>query len=177
MAPETKVALITGGTSGVGLEVAKVLAAKGWTVHLLGRNAKTGEAAAAAVPNAHFHRGDVTDYATLAAAFDAAFKASGRLDFVFANAGIMERTNFYAKAETLPPPVPDFPIIDIGFKGFIHTAYLAQHYFRANPSRGEGEERDAVLLFHSSCTAFVRPDQASQDIIGSRVRESEWGFY
>lgn len=155
MAQEYRVALITGGTSGVGLEVAKVLAAKGWTVHLLGRNEKTGEAAAAAVPNAHFHQGDVTDYTTLAAAFDAAFKSSGRLDFVFANAGIMERTNFYAKADTLPPPAPDFPIIDIGFKGFVHTAYLAQHYFRTNPSGGEGKETDPVLLFHSSCTALV----------------------
>ena len=153
MAQETKVALITGGTSGIGLEAAKVLAAKGWTTHLVGRDAARGAAAAAGVPGARFHRADVTDYGSLAGAFDAAFRASGgRFDFVFANAGVMERTNFYAPVDALPPPEPDFPMIDAGFKSFIHTAYLAQHYFRASP---RSKDQDRVLLFHSSCTGLV----------------------
>lgn len=151
MVQESKVALITGGTSGIGLETAKVLAAKGWTTHLLGRNEKNGQAAAATVPNAHFHQADVTNYSQLVGAFDAAFEKSGRFDLIFANAGIMERTDFYAPVDTLPPPQPDFPIIDVGYKSFVHTAYLAQHYFRASPNK----DQDRALLFHSSCNALV----------------------
>ncbi|RYP23161.1 hypothetical protein DL765_001246 [Monosporascus sp. GIB2] len=77
--------------------------------------------------------------------------AVGAFRFVFANAGIMERANFYEKVQTLPPPKPEYPIIDISFKGFVHTAWLAQHYFRATPEEG----KEPLLLFHSSFTAFA----------------------
>lgn len=42
---ETKAALISGGTSGIGLATAQLLLAKGWRVVLLGRNTARGAAA------------------------------------------------------------------------------------------------------------------------------------
>lgn len=52
--------------------------------------------AAASLPDAKFHRADLTNYEELAAAFQAAYVAGGkRLDFVHANAGIIERSNLY----------------------------------------------------------------------------------
>ncbi|RYP87388.1 hypothetical protein DL770_004800 [Monosporascus sp. CRB-9-2] len=59
------------------------------------------------------HQADVADYDSLAAAF----KLSERFDFVFADAGIMERASFYEKVQTLPLTKPEFPTIDVGFKG------------------------------------------------------------
>ncbi|RYO97453.1 hypothetical protein DL764_007303 [Monosporascus ibericus] len=65
-------------------------------------------------------------------------------DFVLANADIIERDNFYEKVQTLSPPKPEFPIVDIGFNGFVYTPWLARHYFRAT----SGEGKDPVWLFH-----------------------------
>ena len=45
MAPTRKVALITGGASGMGLAVAQALAARGeWDIHIVDMNVAAGEA-------------------------------------------------------------------------------------------------------------------------------------
>jgi len=85
-------------------------------------------------PNAHFHKTDVTSYPSLSGVFEAVHQAEKRLDFVFANAGIVEKWNFYAKHDTYPPPEPDQLVIDINLKAVISTSYLALHYFRLSPS-------------------------------------------
>jgi NAD(P)-dependent dehydrogenase (short-subunit alcohol dehydrogenase family) len=102
-------------------------------------NPTTGLAAAKSIPNATFHRADVTDYASLGAAFESTFKAHNKIDFVFANAGIVEKDSFYATHETIgtaPPPPPNMLSIDIDLKAVVSTAWLAQHYFRLNKQKG-----------------------------------------
>jgi NAD(P)-dependent dehydrogenase (short-subunit alcohol dehydrogenase family) len=92
-----KVAFITGGASGIGLAVAQSLASgsrseEDWDVHLIDLNADALKRATSLVKNAHSHQTDVTDFTSLASAFESAWSLSGgRLDFVFANAGIIER--------------------------------------------------------------------------------------
>ncbi|TPX18825.1 uncharacterized protein E0L32_011504 [Thyridium curvatum] len=143
--PAPKIGIITGGASGMGLAVAKALAAKGWRLHLFDLNEATGRAAESAVPGSSFSRVDVSSYEEQAAAFDRVFRAEGRLDFVFANAGIFEKGNFYDTAAgdasdgpPPPPPPPNEACIDVNLKGVIRTTYLAQHYFRRSPHRGQG---------------------------------------
>jgi NAD(P)-dependent dehydrogenase (short-subunit alcohol dehydrogenase family) len=140
-----KVALITGGASGMGLAVATALSQQkhtAWTLHLIDLNASAGASAASSPPNAHFHETNVTDYASLSSAFENTFKQSGRIDFVYANAGIVERDNFYEKHEgTAPPPEPNQLSIDINFKSVVNTSYLALHYFRLTKERDEAEGR------------------------------------
>lgn len=59
---QQKVALVTGANQGVGLQVAKKLAAHGFTVLVGSRNLENGEAAAKEVrPNALALHLDVTD--------------------------------------------------------------------------------------------------------------------
>lgn len=103
-------------------------------------NPTTGAAAASSMPNATFHRADVTDYSSLGAAFEATYKQHGQLDFVFANAGIVEKDSFYASHDTgtAPPPPPNMLSIDIDLKAVVSTAWLAQHYFRLNTQRKAG---------------------------------------
>ncbi|KAL4949786.1 hypothetical protein BDW69DRAFT_173612 [Aspergillus filifer] len=163
MAP--KVALITGGASGMGLAVAKALSQRhssDWEVHILDIDQQRGSQAASSLPNTTFHYADVTKYAILSKAFQDAFKAHQRLDFVFANAGMIERFNFYEahhsdiddRAVAPPPPEPDLLSIDADLKGVILTSYLAQHYFRASvPETGldQGAGASQSLVMTASC--------------------------
>jgi len=132
----------------MGLAVAEALAyAGGWTLHLLDLNAERGTSAASSLPDAHFHQTDVNSYLSLSSTFDAVFNSASRIDFVFANAGIVERDNFYAVHAQSPPPEPNQLSIDINLKGVVNTTYLAQHYFRLSPGKGKG----CSLVMTASC--------------------------
>lgn len=125
-------AIITGGASGMGLAVAEALSHRGgWHLHLLDLNAERGEQAALSVQGATFHKTNVLDYDSLASVFQHIYDLEGRLDFVFANAGIVERFNFYDHHPAgKPPPPPNQTVIDINLKSVLTTTWLAQHYFR-----------------------------------------------
>jgi hypothetical protein len=142
----------------MGLAVAAALSQRGdWNVHILDLNVKSGEAVAAKLANTTFHKADVVDYDGLAATFKTVFISSGkRLDFVFGNAGVIEKRNFYAKHNTgdEPPPTPDLLSVDVDLKGVINTSYLALHYFRQSPHKGQ----DASLVLTASCGSFYPSD-------------------
>lgn len=88
-----KTALITGGNSGIGLATAKLFVAEGARVAITGRNRATLDAAVAQLgPGAVALQADATDVAATEQAVAAAAKAFGKLDIVFANAGISGRT-------------------------------------------------------------------------------------
>jgi NAD(P)-dependent dehydrogenase (short-subunit alcohol dehydrogenase family) len=80
-----KVALVTGGGSGIGRAVARALAREGWTLALLGRReAALRETLADALQLPT----DVTDEAQVDAAFATLRERFGRLDLLFNNAGM-----------------------------------------------------------------------------------------
>src|SRR5438132_1772633 len=84
-----KTAFITGGNSGIGLATAKLFVAEGAQVAITGRNKETLEAAAKELgPNAVAIVADATDIAATEAAIRQAVEKFGKLDVVFANAGI-----------------------------------------------------------------------------------------
>jgi len=85
---QQRVAVITGGASGVGREAAARIVAEGGRVCLWDRDAAALEAATAAIPGAQFMRVDVTDAEDLSRAAEAAFRSFGRLDILIASAGI-----------------------------------------------------------------------------------------
>jgi NAD(P)-dependent dehydrogenase (short-subunit alcohol dehydrogenase family) len=84
--------VVTGGASGLGLGFAEALAVNGAKVTLLDIDAARIDAEVTRLTRAGYTaRGevvDVTDHATLDAAIDRAVAAHGKLDVVFANAGI-----------------------------------------------------------------------------------------
>jgi len=84
-----KTALITGGNSGIGLATAKLFVAEGAKVTITGRNKETLEAAARELgPNALAVAADATDIVATEAAIKKAAEKFGKLDIIFANAGI-----------------------------------------------------------------------------------------
>jgi NAD(P)-dependent dehydrogenase (short-subunit alcohol dehydrogenase family) len=150
MASSKHVAIITGGASGMGLAVAEALGKHGnWNLHLFDMNEKSGDEAASRL-GATFHKVDVTDYTSLSQAFKEAFLANRRIDFVFANAGIMERSNFYKAHNTgdEPPPPMTTIVLDINTNAVVQTSYLAQHYFRQTPHDGTSPRS---LVITASC--------------------------
>ncbi|HEY1476036.1 MAG TPA: SDR family oxidoreductase, partial [Chthoniobacterales bacterium] len=86
-----RIAVVTGGGSGIGAAVAHALAGDGWTVVLAGRRRAALEAVVAsgsgltgvldAIPT------DVTDEASVRSLFEITVQRYGRVDLLFNNAG------------------------------------------------------------------------------------------
>ncbi|MCD0484132.1 glucose 1-dehydrogenase [Streptacidiphilus sp. ASG 303] len=85
---EDRTAVVTGGTSGIGLAAAQRFAAEGAQVFITGRRQETLDAAVAQIgPRATGVRGDVADPADLDRLYEAVAQQGRRIDVLFANAG------------------------------------------------------------------------------------------
>lgn len=128
-----KVALVTGSTSGIGLGVARALAASGAAIVLNGFGPPDEIAAAReavtrdfGVP-ASFSGADMSDPATIARMVEETLARHGRLDVLVNNAGVQHVA-----------PVVDFPpeewdrILAINLSSAFHTTRLALPSMRAN---------------------------------------------
>lgn len=115
-----KVAVITGGTTGIGLAAAKLFVREGAYVFITGRREKElNEAVAAIGSNVTGVRGDVANLADLDRLYETV-RAKGRLDIVFANAGVGE----FAPLEKVTEEHFD-KIFNINVKGTLFTVQKA----------------------------------------------------
>lgn len=122
-----KVALITGGGSGINQRIAQAYAAAGASIAIVGRNLEKAEAAAAGIRAAGGSAlglaADVRDHDQIAAAVHRAHSVFGRLDIVVAGAA----GNFVANAIGMSPK--GFrTVIDIDLIGTFNTAHAAYDY-------------------------------------------------
>ena len=86
-----KIAVITGGNSGIGLATARRFAAEGAHVFITGRRQSELDAAAKQIgPNVTAVQGDVSKLADLDRLYAEVKRQKGRVDVLFANAGILE---------------------------------------------------------------------------------------
>jgi NAD(P)-dependent dehydrogenase (short-subunit alcohol dehydrogenase family) len=118
---EGKIALVTGGTSGIGLATAKQFVAEGAYVFITGRRETELAAAVKEIArNVTGVRGDVANLADLDRLFAQIKKEKGKLDVVFANAGIAK----YAPLDQVTEEHFD-SIFDINVKGLLFTVQKA----------------------------------------------------
>ena len=99
---EGKIALVTGGNGGIGLATAKRFVSEGAYVFITGR--RTEELAAAVKEigkNVTGVQGDVSKLADLDRLFAQIKREKGKLDVVFANAGVAKYASFGTITEEL----------------------------------------------------------------------------
>jgi NAD(P)-dependent dehydrogenase (short-subunit alcohol dehydrogenase family) len=82
-----RVAVVTGGGSGIGAAAARELAADGWTVVIAGRRPEALDDVAAGVDRIDPVPADVTDEAEVRRLFETVVARHGRVDLLFNNAG------------------------------------------------------------------------------------------
>jgi len=92
---EEKVAVITGGTEGIGLATAQLFVKEGAYVFITGRRQKQLDEAVAAIGrNVTGVQGDVAKLTDLDRLYETVGKVKGRIDIIFANAGVAEFVPF-----------------------------------------------------------------------------------
>jgi NAD(P)-dependent dehydrogenase (short-subunit alcohol dehydrogenase family) len=99
---EGKVAVVTGGNSGIGLASAKRLHEEGARVLITGRNTKTLDAAVSAIGTGTLAiQSDVSKVQDIDRLFSVIASKLGKIDVLFANAGIAKFAPYTASPETL----------------------------------------------------------------------------
>lgn len=118
---EGKIAVITGGTTGIGLATAKLFVAEGAYVFITGRRKEPLEAAVKEIGNnVTGIQGDVANLSELDKVYDTVKKVKGRIDVLFANAGIINLSPLEKVTET------HFDrLFDINVKGTLFTVQKA----------------------------------------------------
>ena len=95
-----KVAVVTGGTTGIGLATAKLFVAEGAFVFIVGRRQAELDAAVKALGDNSFGvRGDVASLSDLDRVYEAVKALKRRIDIVFANAGVLEKASLESITE------------------------------------------------------------------------------
>src|SRR5207249_7050267 len=116
-----KVALITGGNGGIGLATAKQFVNEGAYVFITGRrDPELATAVKEIGRNVTGVRGDVSNLGDLDRLFAQIKREKGRLDIVFANAGVAK----YAPLGSITEDLYD-SIFDINVKGLLFTVQKA----------------------------------------------------
>jgi gluconate 5-dehydrogenase len=132
-----RVVLITGATGGLGIPMARGMAAAGATVGINGRDADRARALAAEIPGAFAVPFDITDLAAASAAIDAVVDTHGRLDCLVNNAAIRDR-------RPLEAITPD------DFRRLLETNLVAHYQLSRVAARHMALRGTGRLLFVSS---------------------------
>ena len=88
---ENKIALITGGSRGIGLATAQLFAQEGAKVIIFARDVESGAKASASISESHFVAGDVSSAEDCQRAVTETLNLHGQLDILVNSAGIIYR--------------------------------------------------------------------------------------
>ena len=127
-----KAGIVTGGSSGIGFQVANVLAEAGAAVYVVSRTGRPKDGVGDSAPGVVHLKGDVgnrTEMERLAAGL--AGKHGGALDFLVNNAGV----SYKCRAEDFPMDRFD-QILDVNVKYVFEISVVCYPYLKKSPGRG-----------------------------------------
>ncbi len=154
---EDKVVVITGGTDGIGLTTARLFAAEGAHVYVTGRRQERLDEALEEIGNGAVGvQGDVSEPAALDRLYEQVKRDHGRVDVVFANAGVSESAPIGAIEEDHFDRV-----FGINVKGTVFTVQKALPLMSAGGAvvlagSGAGAKGFANLSVYSATKAAIR---------------------
>ncbi|AFT71611.1 NAD dependent epimerase/dehydratase family [Alloalcanivorax dieselolei B5] len=150
---KNKVAVVTGGASGLGRATVEALAARGAKVMILDRDAQRGEEAAAAIgASVAFTQTDVTDEASVQAAIDATRDAFGAIHLCVNCAGVGSAMKTVGR-DNKPHDLGVFnTVVQINLIGTFNVTRLAAAVMAENEP-GEDNER-GLIVNTASVAAF-----------------------
>jgi len=178
---EGKTAVITGGTEGIGLAAAKLFAKEGAYVFITGRREKELDEAVEAIGNnVSGVQGDVAKLADLDRLYETVSKVKGRIDIVFANAGVGEFVPFGAVTEehfdklfninvrgTLFTVQKALPLLNDGGSIILNGSVASvngTNIFRACGGSGQDHNRSRIEEFRPM--VFANAEDVEADLIG-----------
>jgi gluconate 5-dehydrogenase len=132
-----RIALVTGATRGLGLEIARGMAAAGAVVGINGRDPERAREVAKSIPNAFPAPFDITDLRAATASLDDVVARYGRLDCLVNNAAVRDRR-----------PLHDIAAED--FRRLIETNLVAQYALSRVAARHMATRGGGRLVFISS---------------------------
>lgn len=168
-----KIAVITGGNSGIGLATAKLFAQEGATVIITGRDQTTLDTAAQEIgPGTVALRSDVSSLTDLDALFAHVKAQFGGLDILFANAGILAFGSLQESTEAFFDE-----LININLKGVFFAIQKAEPLLRdggaiiINASTVAHVGTPGIGLY-AATKAAVRQlaRNLSMELVGRRIR-------
>jgi NAD(P)-dependent dehydrogenase (short-subunit alcohol dehydrogenase family) len=153
---DQKIALITGGTTGIGAATAKLFRSEGATVIVTGQNPKSVDAIKAELPGVEAFVSDQGDTAATKALIDQIKAKHGRIDVLFVNAGIAH----FAPIENV-----DEAFFDKQFNVNVRGAYfVAKHAVTIMPDGG------AVIFTGSTAASSGAPAMSVYSATKAAVR-------
>jgi NAD(P)-dependent dehydrogenase (short-subunit alcohol dehydrogenase family) len=127
---ENKVAVVTGGNSGIGLATAKLFAAQGAKVAITGRNQTTVDSAIAEIGKGALGLvSDVSDIKNIEKGYETVSKALGKIDVLVVNAGVFIAAPLTEYTEDMFDQTSD-----INFKGAFFSVQRALPYLNDGAS-------------------------------------------
>lgn len=164
-------ALITGSSQGIGLALAKGLAAAGASVVLNGRNPEKLAAAVAQIPGAQALVFDVVDHADVRRAVDGFEAEFGAIDILVNNAGMQFRA-----------PLEDFPAdaFNLLLQTNVGSVFnVGQACARHMIARGAGKIINIASVQTSLARPSIAPYTATKGAVGNLTKGmcTDWAKY
>lgn len=148
---QNKIAIVTGGSRGIGLAVVETFLREGATVVLCASREETATKAVSGIkekdPSAKVEGvwPDLSDFASVKAAFDGVAEKYGRIDILVNNAGVSENTPFASDTEEVFERV-----MDLNVKGVYNCSKAAADHM---VKQGEG----SILNVSSMVAKYGQP--------------------